>query len=53
MDILPLAATLYAAGYALVLRRGTLYALRGRAMLRAPSLEVAATAVHPSRWGRA
>lgn len=52
-DLLPLAATLYAAHFALVVHRGRLYALHGRALWRVTDLAMAASALHPSRWGEA
>lgn len=52
-DLHLLAATLLHAHWALVSHRGHLYGLSGRGMWRVTSVEMAASALHPSRWGQA
>lgn len=53
VPMLSMAATLHAAGWALVSYRGHLYALRGHALWRCPDLCTAATAFCPCEWGEA
>ena len=48
-----IAATLAHAGFAVVSRNGTLYALRGRARWRVTDLATAATGIPPHLWAQA
>lgn len=52
-DLFLLACTLHHAGFALVLHRGHLYGMRGRALWRVGTVAEAASALHPSRWAQA
>lgn len=52
-DLLLLACTLHHANWALVLHRGHLYGMRGRALWRVGAVAEAATALPAERWGQA